>query len=276
MIQPSRLWAKLAGRLVVHWQRKQGILNCPFRDLFEPIPGVKVVETSSVPFPFRASFASELYRRSVSSRLIGSEAMKELIDSKYDFRELNRSPRVHMMTLYRFHSAPGRYLGFVPVTDLRSQVDQVTAGFDANTIGVHIRRTDHAKSIEVSPLDLFETFMDAAIKAEPRTRFYLATDSTSVKERLCARFNGLVMTNFNEPSRNSREGVRDAVLELYALSRTSKLFGSYWSSFSETAAHIGGIKQIVVGRADMVRRKEALGPSRDSTERSFSDSALSS
>jgi len=42
-----------------------------------------------------------------------------------------------------------------------------------------------------------------------------------------------------DTSRNSVRGMQDALVELYVLSRTNKIFGSHQSSYSETAAQIG-------------------------------------
>jgi hypothetical protein len=40
--------------------------------------------------------------------------------------------------------------------------------------------------------------------------------------------------------------MQDAVVDLFALARTSRILGSYFSTFSETAASIGGIQWVTV------------------------------
>jgi hypothetical protein len=50
----------------------------------------------------------------------------------------------------------------------------------------------------------------------------------------------------DQADRDSADGVVQAAVELYALSRTQRVYGSYWSSFSHTAAHIGGIQEFTV------------------------------
>jgi hypothetical protein len=43
-------------------------------------------------------------------------------------------------------------------------------------------------------------------------------------------------------NRHSKEGILEAVLEIYSLSKTARIFGSYYSSYSEMAAKLGKIK----------------------------------
>ena len=40
--------------------------------------------------------------------------------------------------------------------------------------------------------------------------------------------------------------IKDALIDLYGLSRCRLILGSYWSSFSETAAAIGGSELLIV------------------------------
>ena len=47
-------------------------------------------------------------------------------------------------------------------------------------------------------------------------------------------------------SRTTQQGMVDALVDLVCLSRTPKIFGSYWSSFSETAAALGETELIVL------------------------------
>lgn len=47
-------------------------------------------------------------------------------------------------------------------------------------------------------------------------------------------------------ARQDENGIADAVVDLFILSRTQRLYGSYWSSFSEVAAQIGNIPLEIV------------------------------
>ena len=46
--------------------------------------------------------------------------------------------------------------------------------------------------------------------------------------------------------RDTLAGMQDAVVDLFCLSRTRKLLGSYWSSFSDMAAELSGIPLQIV------------------------------
>jgi hypothetical protein len=108
-------------------------------------------------------------------------------------------------------------------------------------VGVHIRRTDHSKAISESPSYSFWETM----AAEPtNTIFYVASDSN--EERLIAieKFPGRVIAlniTSNGFSRNHPYGIICAMIDLYCLSKCSKIIGSYCSSFSEVAGWWGRI-----------------------------------
>ena len=131
--------------------------------------------------------------------------------------------------------------------ELQQIIDKRSAAFGENTIGVHIRRSDHKKSIASSPDAAFEFFMDQEIAANPKTDFFLATDSPDTKHHFVKKYGSRITTFYETASRLRSQGVRNAVVDLYLLSRTRKVFGSHQSSFSQAAAIIGGIENIQVG-----------------------------
>ncbi len=123
---------------------------------------------------------------------------------------------------------------------LQMKVNEVLAVLGDSPIGVHIRRTDNIMSIEHSPLSLFESEIEKIVQKNPSQMFYLATDSDEVKRVLKDRFGTNLVTSENSARRDTREGIEDAAVEMFVLSKTSKIIGSYYSSFSEAAALLGG------------------------------------
>ena len=123
---------------------------------------------------------------------------------------------------------------------LQERVDRLSRTFDEHTIGVHIRRTDHVTAIAESPDSLFEQAMADAIAADPDVRFFLSTDDEALKARLAARFPQRVSTQPCHGTRADLAGMEEAVVDLWTLARCARIFGSYWSSFTDTAAEIGG------------------------------------
>ncbi len=55
------------------------------------------------------------------------------------------------------------------------------------------------------------------------------------------------MFEYAKPSvaRDDPAAMEDAVVDLYALSRCRKIIGSYWSSFTDTAAELGSIERVL-------------------------------
>ena len=130
----------------------------------------------------------------------------------------------------------------IPQDDIQRRIDEVVAGFSERTIGVHIRRTDNVVSIQSSPLENFTNMMDAEIKKNTNTKFYVASDDDEVKESLKSKYPNRIITLMDDTDRNSLEGMKFAVLDLFCLSKTNKIIGSVGSSYSQIAAEIGGIE----------------------------------
>jgi hypothetical protein len=139
-----------------------------------------------------------------------------------------------------------------PVPSIRAKVESLAANFGAHTVGVHIRRGDawdspRASGFRRSSDAAFFARMDAELEAEPRTNFFLATDSAATEERFRERYREAVMVNRDKtfvPSvrRRPKDNQRDAVIDMFALARTRKILGNNYSSFSRMAADIGGIE----------------------------------
>ncbi|MBR1809836.1 MAG: hypothetical protein IJ776_10680 [Paludibacteraceae bacterium] len=148
---------------------------------------------------------------------------------------------------------------FLLTPEMQERVERECKGFTDKMVGVHIRRTDNTWSIEKSPLEWFYEKMDEEIVSDDKVRFYVATDDEMVKESLRERYGERMITSDGDLRRwGNKEGVKQALAEMYALSRTKKIYGSYYSSFSEMAARLGDIElQIVKKENEDSREKEA-------------------
>ena len=122
------------------------------------------------------------------------------------------------------------------------RLKQELSKIDANTVGVHIRRTDNVWSIENSPLELFELKMKQEINLNSKANFYLCSDDDEVKHFFQNNYwQDIVKMPNGQISRDSEDGIIQAACEMYALANTQKIIGSYWSSFGEIAARLGNI-----------------------------------
>ena len=81
------------------------------------------------------------------------------------------------------------------------------------------------------------------VKRNKDVNFYLCSDDEHTKQFFQTE---LWINKVKMPegaiSRNSEEGIVQAACEMFALSKTKKIIGSYWSSFGEIAARMGNIE----------------------------------
>ncbi|MGM9798418.1 MAG: hypothetical protein ACI3ZY_12785 [Parabacteroides sp.] len=130
-----------------------------------------------------------------------------------------------------------------PCKEILGVIEQRKKNFqmDEHVIGMHIRRTDNTDSIKHSPLALFIDKIQQEIEIDPDARFYVASDDLNEKRRLKEIFGDRIITPWNEVRRDTVEGIKDAVIELYTLASTKKIYGSVHSSYSQLAALLGHI-----------------------------------
>lgn len=137
---------------------------------------------------------------------------------------------------------------FRPTPQVTQLINARTADFGAYTIGVHIRRTDHELSIQESPIELFMAAIDSELVLHPDMKIFLATDDEATKEAMRDRYGLRVITSPNKATRDNTEGIQDALAEMFALSRTAKIYGSANSTFSQIAACLGDISIDILTR----------------------------
>ena len=87
----------------------------------------------------------------------------------------------------------------------------------------------------------------------PETMFYLATDDPTVEQEFVDKFNGhIVVQEGKKLDRNTESAIEDAYVDLLCLAATQKIYGSFYSSFSEIGAAIGKIPlEIITSDGDM-------------------------
>lgn len=228
--------------------------NCPFEEIFTP-PGERVkirnLKHTSIAglllkIKSRIKVSAPIFKlleRGRILKVVTSSQIPTLRKSGYNFAELSRYRISIIGSCYWFgmeQSDFGRF-SLTPSMQQRLQTEIRRIDIEKTLVGVHIRRTDNLKSIQHSPTSLFIEQMNRRLEADPNTIFYLATDSPEVKNELSTLYTDHLVTTDGELSRNSREGIRQAAIELYTLAKSREILASHWSSFSETAAAIGAI-----------------------------------
>ncbi len=181
---------------------------------------------------------------------------EDLPPGKYGDRSLENLIRdkrsVLLKTWNQFYKADDlNWSIFKPVPELSAIIDEVVSNFTKNTIGVHVRRTDNVNAIKHSPLESFIKAMKSEVIINPAAKFYLATDCRETEKALQDLFQDRIILREKNLIRASKEGMRNALIDLYSLSCTNKILGSYWSSFSETAAELRGGNKITIKNDDL-------------------------
>lgn len=230
------------------WFKDKG-LNCCFHQLFQPISftNVKLKEANLwdkllLDRPRRKNLHFPKLYQTIwfDACLYEHQTHKKHID----YKQWKLSHNSIYMASYNQFYQPSYKLSdiFIPNNEIMQKIETICTSHSTNTIGIHIRRGDHEIAIRKSPIHLFTEAMEKAIEQEEQTNFYLATDSESDKQLLIEKFGNRIITSPYPAERNTIEGMKNAVVDLYALSRTQTILGSYYSSFSEIAAELGGCK----------------------------------
>jgi hypothetical protein len=176
--------------------------------------------------------------------VIFKSQMNRLRDQNYDFTQLSRYRSVYIETLSRFYGIERKHRSVKPTKSIQSAVDACTAKYSSHTVGVHVRRTDHCTMSPYSSTQAFIDTMNAEVKQNTETKFYLATDSPEIMSQFIKLFKDRIIWRSKDYSRNSERGIQDALVDLLCLSKTQKIIGSYKSSFSRTAAQLSDIPAI--------------------------------
>ena len=246
-----RLASASDRRLRVIWHSSNE-LRAPFNELFCPLPDdITLYEPSDVEYALKWEmprkknlYASTIYQTlaykavySDTSNLIGycgrDEALRQEICS------MKGNILIISGLSIGGYDAERMRMMFKPSQAVAKIIESRTSRFDAHTVGVHIRRTDNVRSIEDSPLHLFVGEMERILQQEPLTRFFLATDDAGVMRELTGRFGDKIICGDDNVSRDTLRGMMHATADLWALASTSRILGSFYSSFTDLAAVLG-------------------------------------
>jgi hypothetical protein len=235
-------------------------LNAKFSDLFEPIKKVKIIETKSLRIRNILSFNSyfKYYNSDYVSNeknrikqnivhLLGREKMFDKIIYQSDFYDLShagfvfenlsKQKKVFLATCWGFIDTDN-YLKFKPIPLLELKIKNIVNQLGLDYLGVHIRRGDHKIATANSPIVFFKKEIKNFLQLYPNSKVFLATDSDSIKLQFQKSFPNKIHIRNNILVRNEPEGIQEALIDLYVLSYSIKIIGSYDSSFSDVASKI--------------------------------------
>ena len=263
----NRLYCLYSG---LYWRKKLGIdINIlweieyacciPFNKLFRNISGIKIktVYTLSLKdkhkwksiigkWYIKALMKKSYYFSSEKTNQIykneGEEGIRKVLTGCNNFCIKANGPYAEMLHLAEVTDM------ISPAEDIERKVNDIMSQYiNREVIGVHIRRTDNINAIENSPLEAFITCMKTLQDTIPNIVFYVATDDKEVEESMMRQFPVIKHSYFSDKkSRRTKNGMKDAYVDMLCLSKCKRIYGSYGSTFSQMAALIGGIECIVV------------------------------
>lgn len=244
-------------KLQIYWNRNSE-LNAKFDKLFE-----YPLHISVKPIPARYKIWIEMRR--FSSKLFGFEKWYLRL-FRFDFIFFDRMAIDVLNKRLNLQNAVDKakkificsceevnyfdlldYHVFKPVVTIQKEIDKIVLQFKPTIIGIHIRSTDHATSIKNSPFQLFIKKIEEELSTNSDATFFLATDNEYYQNELLQKFGTHKIFFYKKVFRRDvDQGIKDAVVDLFCLSKTSKIYGSYFSSFSYVAGRIGQIPVDVI------------------------------
>lgn len=213
--------------LVLHWPPIEPSCCAHFEALFDP---------SSLP-PF-VTVVPEYPERQRLTQCLSQEDLDKL-------KEKEGQGVYNLKSYGWFHrSDPERWLKHLRALKPSQYIEERLSNlsFD-DTLGVHIRRGDNEKSIQGSPLSVFLDLL----AVNPSPKFLVATDDADVRAIFQKHFPQKCVFVANVLARNTEQGMIEAAIDFFALSRCEKILGSVYSSFSDIAA--------LYGKAELIQAK---------------------
>lgn len=234
------------AKLRVIWFKDWG-MGADFHSLFtlsDKITDVEIVDARWSDYRFdrprkKNIWIPSLFQQTLFDTRLYEQDVYELGENY--IRSLEKARKGYFVQFRPFYQKEGISSYLQPVPSLQGRIDIRISDFPSHTVGVHIRRSDNTGAIQQSPLELFIQKMRMEMEADPSVLFYIASDSTEEKIKLKEIFGSKILTRMEEVRRDTQEGIEEAVVELYALSHTSRIYGSHDSSYSTLAASLSGI-----------------------------------
>jgi len=233
--------------LTVFWF-KGWEMGAEFHDLFALSPTVENVEIKDANFvdffkyakPKKSNFfLPTLYQKLKFDAVYFWHKAHVSVEEWYNLNA--RANKFYLFHCQNFYGDCEFLKSLSPVNLIQKKINEQLSLLSPDTIGIHIRRADLIAAITQSPLSVFIEKIQQEIDANPEINFYVASDSQEEKERLTAIFGHRIITVENNLKRNTKNGIVDALIELYTLASTKKIYGSFQSTYSTLASEIKGI-----------------------------------
>ncbi|HVM87581.1 MAG TPA: hypothetical protein VMT76_05300 [Puia sp.] len=238
---------------ITDWQ-----MRAAYHELFEPSEYFTVTRSGKYKF-CRSSFSLKGFKKplaNIINRVSGIDMAFNDVDiaahvrpGEWDIRSLIQNRKnIYIHSCHDFYPYRFRFSWVKPLSHINEAITAFASKMiPDNTIGLHLRRTDNAASSSLSPDKLFEEVIELEIKKNERVVFFLATDNAATEKHFISKFGTERILAFPKKfGRESVAAIQDALADWVLLGKCKKLYCSYWSSFSETAAAVTNGEAIVL------------------------------
>jgi hypothetical protein len=227
-----------------------------YHDLFEESDLFNIIKENKYNYS-RSSFSLKGYKKTlghlfnafygIDKSFNDQDIAHQVRPGNWDIVTLAKNRTIYIDTCHNFYNYHYNFSWVKPLPPIANAIDDFAGKIrNKSCIGLHIRRTDNEKSIAESPDQLFEQAISQEIAKDPNIIFFLATDNAATEQHFLNLFGPeRILVYKKRFGRESIDAIRDAVVDWMLLGKCSKLYCSYWSSFSETAAAVANTKAIV-------------------------------
>lgn len=231
--------------LIVYWNINESLgcdSNCIFSNS-EKFKIVNVYENRLARWVSRMYFKMQKESKKVTFYEDCKAYEKVKRESHHDGREYTLTSKTIIYTCDVFYHMDFSYITWN--SQLKDEAYRI-AGSNAEYIGVHIRRTDHAEAIEYSTDEKFDRIIGKLV--QQKKKIYLATDDVSLCRKIVNKYGSdrFIYNHDNDRRRDDKRGMMNACIDVINLSGATMIYGSYQSSFSELAAKVGDIPLVIV------------------------------
>ena len=240
-----QLGQQTGHKIVVFWVASSEC-GCRFDDLFEPHAGIaRVIELNTGFIHRQLARLARALMKLARFRGFSQVDVERSFQDKAVWEQQARNRSLALFTHSDFYDPEADLTAFRPKPHLVEKLEDLHL---EKRIGLHIRGQDNIPSKQNSPPEKFKALLDAKLEADSSQKFFLATDEAHVEQEFLECYGeNLIIHDKSDRSRGTVMGIQDALIDLYALSRCTKIYGSHRSSFSEIAARMGNKPLEVVG-----------------------------
>lgn len=227
------LWAEdLNARLEIYWPVEKGHMPAPLDHLIDP---------GSIG---RLTYVRNGYIR--AKQVLSIDDMEASIKASDHEVVIQSYSMFHEDLIHRSERGLAALRKIQIVPSLTFIAHKAMPSLGQGLIGLHIRRTDHVKCIEASPLEAFQGLVSKELRGGYTGRFLLATDDAAVKQGFRHLFGEAIVSPVVTLGRMTESQQEMGVVDWLLLQGCRRIYASAGSSFSELAAWRAGIELVCV------------------------------